>query len=136
MKLTLTLLALVILTGCASQYREVSPSKMLAEPPAVSDQTNSAVITIKRDKSVFMSALDGRVLFNEQHLVTLSSGETYTFRAVAGTHKLGVRSYQPIMFVPIPFQREIEVNLEAGKRYEYILKGIVSAGLGIEAVKN
>lgn len=120
------------LSGCASvDYHPVNLDKILASAPALTSQGSYAIITIRRDNIFWGSALDGRFNYDGEHIVTLSRGETFTFNAVPGQHKLGVKSIQPIMLIPISFYREIEVTLLEGHKYEYILKNIISAGLTI-----
>lgn len=126
----------LILSSCASSgYHQVADTKIISPVPPVSSQEDAAMVIIKRNKGIGGSALHGRFFYDGQHIVTLSRGETFTFYADPGQHILGVKSYQPIMLVPTPFHRKIEVMFEAGKTYEYIIKNIFSAGLKISEVK-
>jgi len=135
MKTIINIICLTLLSGCAATYHPVSKEKLLINLPAPSTNATRAMVTVKRDKSFFGSALDARFYLNGKHIVTLSQAETYVFAIISGNHKFGVKSIQPIMMIPIPFYREIDVNLEANKAYEYIFKSIPSGGLKIEPVE-
>jgi hypothetical protein len=132
--LTVLFAGVITLSGCATTYKNVDASKIISPLPTLHALSESAAITIKRDISVVGSGLDGRFIYDGVHVVTLSSGDVFSFKANPGAHILGVKSYQPIMFAPVAFEREIKVDFKAGGNYEYILKNVMSAGLEISEI--
>ncbi len=128
------LMGTIFLSGCATTYKAVDARKILSPLPTLHAQGESADVTIKRDINIVGSALDGRFIYDGVHVVTLSSGDVFSFKANPGAHILGVKSSQPIMFIPVAFEREIKVDFKAGGNYEYILKNVMSAGLEISEI--
>ena len=135
MRPIIVFLAIILSTGCAVSYHPVEATKLLAQPPKIENDQQAATVTIKRDNGIYMSALDGRFLYDGVHLVTLSQGEVFTFDAKPGEHTLAVKSIQPILLIPTPFHREIKAIFEPGQIYEYVISPITSSGLEIVVSK-
>ncbi|MBU2710004.1 hypothetical protein [Zooshikella harenae] len=128
MKKIVIIACTLLLQACASSYHPVSRENIVSSPPEV-NKVNGVKVTIKRNASFIGGGLDGRFYYDDKHIVTLARGETYSFLASAGQHKLGVKSFQPIFLAPIPFYRETNVIFEKGKNYIYLIDSIPSAGL-------
>lgn len=135
MRLKLLILTLIFLNGCAVNYHKVSDSKIINSVPKIDDIKYSASVLIKRDNQIFGSALDGRLYYDNIHIVTLSQGETISFLVNPGKHKIAVKSYQPFELVPVKVYRELDVNWESGQSYEYVITHVFLAGLKIIDIK-
>lgn len=71
-----------------------------------------------------------------KEIVKLSRGEMYSFPIDPGKYEFGVRSYQPIMMVPVPMYYKYDLETEAGKEYLFYLYSTGGAGVAIDLVTN
>ena len=122
------------LVGCATTYQPVSSENILEQPPLVPSKSQSAEVVVKRPDE-FLSAMEARFFYDGVHIVTLKEGETFTFQATPGMHKLGVKSSDAIILLPMTHYREIEVELKPRHRHEYLFYHRDMEGLWIKEVK-
>ena len=121
------------LGACAPGYRPVDPAKVINSPPVVAGEVQGATVTIVRDKRSSRKVFRAHFIYDGEHLVSLSRGEVYTFKAEPGVHELAVTSIQRVFFIlPIPVLRKIQVEFKPGIRYEYNLKSVFMFGLKIK----
>lgn len=136
-RLFLSCLLAMLLTACASSapYRLPEPARITGTvPPATS--SDPAKVTVKRHKKFMGGALDGRFMINNEQIVQLSRGEMYSFVIDPGKYEFGVKSYQPIMMVPVPMYYKYDLEAEAGKEYLFYLYPTGGAGVAIDLVTN
>lgn len=125
-----------LLVGCSSgPYRLPEPDR-ISSAVASPTSAQTAKITVKRHKIFRGGALDGRFTVNGQEVVKLSRGEMYSFPIDPGKYEFGVRSYQPVMMVPVPMYYKYDLEAEAGKEYLFYLYATGGAGVAIDLVTN
>jgi hypothetical protein len=119
-------------SGCAgNNYHTVERTKVITNVDKLSNVDEFVIVTVKRDTNFMGGGLDARFWINGKPIVTLSRGETFTFKINPGEHKFEVHSLQPILFVPISVKRYLYATLQKNKSYEYYF---VHTGHGLSMI--
>jgi len=120
MKKYMVILLGVLLSACAS-YKPVDVNIIANELPSEASAENSVKIVVMRNTAFKGGGIDAHFYFDDEFVVTLARGNTYTFYTTPGEHKISTKSKAPSGFIPSrEWTRELVENFSANQTYTYL----------------
>ncbi len=138
MRILLACLSLILLCSCAS-YKPVSNDRVVLDLPSEYSSKNSVKVTMKRDSAFAGGAITGHFYLDDEFVVTLKQGNTFTFYTTPGRHILGSNTSKMTgSFTDTSVVNNTVVNLDANRHYIYMMevRGFGQGGLNVREETN